>query len=480
MLATIDKVLTWDERRKEIRGGLVKIRHFVALCAVVLFIPCSAAAQSNLAAAIDAIVEAPIKAGRVAGASIAVVRGIETVAERSYGFADLQLDVATPQRAIYEIGSITKQFTAAAILLLAEAGKLSLDDDLTKFLAEYPTQGHRVTLRHLLNHTSGIKGYTELPEFGEFMMLKKPKQDLVKLFSSKPFDFAPGEELIYNNSAYFLLGLIVEQVSGTSYAEFVKSQLFDKVGMKDSSYCSERVIQKNKVQGYDTANGTLVLKGYIDHSWPFAAGSLCSTAHDLAMWNRALHGGKVLTPASYRAMTTPGKLNDGTDLRYAMGLGVHDTSGRRVISHGGGINGFLSHAEYYPNEDLTVVVLFNTAGPVNPQTTVREIVSAVLGKSTSTQRDYTGDLTAFAGSYTGRGRGRPTQVRIEARGKELHLLRGIGPSATDEPLEFLGNDSFRFRDTLVVFRRDAGKVSSLRLDSVGGNVRLVRAPVDPQ
>ena len=456
------------------------MRRCAAIVALVLLTASAAAAQANLAATIDAIVEAPIKAGKVAGASVAVVRGNDTIVERGYGLADLQLDVPTPPRAIYEIGSVTKQFTAAAILLLAEDRKLSLDDELTKFLTDYPTQGHRITIRHLLNHTSGIKGYTELDEFRELMVLKKPKQELVKLFSSKPFDFAPGEDLIYNNSAYFLLGMIIEQASGVSYSEFVKSRLFDKVGMKDSSYCSERVIQKNKVQGYDTANGTLVLKGYLDHSWPYAAGSLCSSAHDLALWNRALHSGKVLSPASYRELTTPGRLNDGAEIRYAMGLGIVNTAGRRIITHGGGINGFLSHANYYPGEDLTVVVLFNTGGPVNPQTIASDIADAVLGKVTVTDRRYDGDLSAFAGSYTGRGRGRPTQFRIEARGSELHFVRGSGSSATDERLQYLGNDTFGFRDTLLRFQRDGSIVSSVRLDTVGGNVRLARAPAGSQ
>lgn len=452
------------------------MRHqrFAALGAFLVLSACSAAAQDDLAATVDAIVEAPIKAGRVAGASVAVVRGNRTLVERGYGFADLQLDVPTPPRAIYEIGSITKQFTAAAILLLAEDGKLSLDDELTKFLPDYPTHAHRITVRHLLNHTSGIKGYTELEEFGELMVLKKPKEELVKLFSSKPFDFAPGEDLIYNNSAFFLLGLIIEKASGSSYADFVKARLFDKVGMNDSSYCSERIIQKNKVHGYDTANGSLVLKGYLDHSWPYAAGSLCSSARDLVLWNRALHRGKVLTPASYREMTTPGTLNDGAPVRYAMGVGVLDVGGRRVISHGGGINGFLSHAEYYPDEDLTVVVLLNTAGPVNPAPIARGIADAVLGKPAASRRTYDGDVSMFAGRYTGRGRGRPTEIAIEARGRELHYVRGTGASATDERLLYLGDDVFGFKDTLLRFRREGGTVTSLRLDTVGGNVVLRR------
>jgi CubicO group peptidase (beta-lactamase class C family) len=451
-------------------------RRSLTVVAALVVAACSAAAQNDLATRIDAIVEAPIKAGRVAGASVAVVRGSETLVERGYGFADLQLEIPTPPRAIYEIGSITKQFTAAAILLLAEDGKLSLDDELTKFLPDYPTHGHRITLRHLLNHTSGIKGYTELEEFGEFMMLRKPKEELVKLFSSKPFDFAPGEDLIYNNSAFFLLGLIIEKASGVPYAEFVKARLFERVGMEDSSYCSERSIQKKKVQGYDTENDGLVLKRHIDHTWPYAAGSLCSSAHDLALWNRALHGGKVLSPASYRAMITPGVLNDGSPIRYAMGLTVVDTGGRRVITHGGGIPGFLSHADYYPAEDLTVVVLFNTAGPMNPQTTGRAIAEAVLGKTAATFRQFDGDLSVFAGTYSGRGRGRATQIRIEARGDELHFVRGTGSSATDETLHYLGENTFGFRDTLLRFRRDGDKVTGLRLDTGGGNVLLSRTP----
>ena len=451
------------------------VRRLVTICCVLVLAASSAAAQSNVSAAIDALVEAPIKAGRVAGASVAVARGTQILVDRGYGFADLQLDVPTPARAIYEIGSITKQFTAAAVLLLAEDKKLSLGDELTKFLPDYPTAGHRVTLRHLLNHTSGIKGYTELPAFGEFMMLKRPKDELVKLFSREPFEFAPGEDLIYNNSAFFLLGLIIEKVSGQSYAEFVKTRLFDKAGMTDSSYCSERTIQKRKVHGYDTVNGALVLKGYLDHSWPYSAGSLCSSAHDLVLWNRALHGGKVLSADSYRAMITPGTLNDGSPLRYTMGLGVTNTGGRHLISHGGGINGYLAQLDYYPDDDLTIVVLFNTAGPVNPQSISIEIADAILGKSRVAARAFDGDLSAFSGTYTGRGRGGPTSIRIEVRGRELHFVRGAGATATDEMLQYLGDDTFTFRNTLLRFSREGGKVTSVRLDNVGSNVRLHRA-----
>src|SRR5438309_2996030 len=243
-----------------------------------------ASGQESIAVKIDAIVEAPVKAGRVAGASVAVVKGNETIVTKGYGFADLELDVPTPPQATYEIGSITKQFTAAAILLLAEQGKLSLADEMTKFLPDYPTRGNHVTIRHLLNHTSGIKGYTELREFRDFQMLKNPREELVKLFSGKPSDFIPGDEQIYNNSAFFLLGLIIERVSGKPYSEFIQEHLFDRAGMGDSYYCTERAIHKNHAHGYDMDRNVLVLKAYVDHMWPYAAGSLCSSAPDLFVW----------------------------------------------------------------------------------------------------------------------------------------------------------------------------------------------------
>jgi len=443
--------------------------------AVLVTIACvNVYGQSGVTARIDAIVEAPIKSGKVAGASVAVVKGNDTIVQKGYGFADLELDVPTPPRATYEIGSITKQFTAASILLLVEQGKLSLEDELSKFLPDYPTQGNRVTIRRLLNHTSGIKGYTELPEFREFSVLKKPKEELVKIFSGKPFDFQPGEEMIYNNSAFFLLGLIIEKVSGKPYGDFVKEYLFDRVGMKDSYYCSEKAIHKNHAHGYDTERNTLVLKAYLDHSWPYAAGSLCSNTSDLVTWNKALHGGKVLKPESYREMTSPGVLSDGTKIRYGMGIGLSSIDGRKAISHGGGINGFLSESEYFPDDDLIIVVLLNTAGPVGPRDLSRDIAEAVLGKAPDSSRAFTGDLAAFAGTYAGRGRGRPTTVRIKVEGSELRLVNNPAPTAPGDPLKYYGNDTFGFRDTLVSFEKENGKITKLRLDTGGGYNILTR------
>jgi CubicO group peptidase (beta-lactamase class C family) len=431
------------------------------------------AAQTNLAARVDAIVQPPITGGKLAGASIAVVQRGQTLLIKEYGFADLELDVPTPAKATYEIGSVTKQFTAAAILLLAEQGKLSLDDDITKHLTDYPTRGQTVTIRRLLNHTSGIKGYTEMREFGDFQRMHRPRQELVTIFSGAPFEFAPGTEQTYNNSAFFLLGLIIEKLSGTSYESFVKTNLFDSVGMPDSYYCSEKTIRKNHAHGYDTDGGQLVLKAYLDHLWPFSAGSLCSNATDLVAWTRALHGGKVLKPESYREMTTPGTLNDGTKIRYGLGIGLADIAGRRAIAHGGGIHGFLSEVEYYPDDDLVIVVLLNTAGPVAPRDVARQIADAVLPAPKTRSQTFSGDLAAYAGTYTGHGRGRDSKVRIAVENGAL-TFADLGAARPTEKLSFYGNDTFGFRDVLVIFERSGRAVARLRVDTGSGHNILAR------
>ncbi|MEZ5290951.1 MAG: serine hydrolase domain-containing protein [Vicinamibacterales bacterium] len=430
--------------------------------------------SADLLSRIDAIVQAPIAAGTVAGTSVAVVRHGTTILSKGYGVADLEWNVPMPADATFEIGSITKQFTAAAILLLRDEHKLSLDDPITKYLPDYPTQGKTVTLRRLLNHTSGIKGYTEMEAFGDFQRLDKPRQALVDLFAAQPFDFEPGEEQIYNNSAFFLLGLVIEKVAGQPYADVVKERLFDKVGMPSSYYCSEKVIHTNHAHGYDTDATGLVLKDFLDHDWPYSAGSLCSNTTDLVAWNRALHGGKVLKPASYTEMTTPGTLSDGTAIRYGYGISVADIGGRRAIAHGGGIHGFLSESEYYPDDDLIVVVLQNTAGPSGPRDTAMKIAEAVLGRAPSRARPFTGDAAAYAGTYTGRGRGRPSALTVGTVAGGLTLRRG--ENGPPRPLEYRGGEVFADRDTLLTFERRDGRVMRLRIDTGSGHNVLSRQP----
>ena len=422
--------------------------------------------RAAAAKAVDSIVAAALKDGRAAGMSVAVVRGRDTVVMKGYGLADLEFDVPTPDRAIYEIGSVTKQFTAAAILQLEEQGKLSLDDDITKHVPDYPTQGHRLTLRRLLDHTSGIKGYTELPAFRSISTRKLPKDSLVAIFSKEKFDFAPGEGMVYNNSAYFLLGMVIEKLSGKSYGDYVSENLFKRAGMTDSRYCSENAIYKRRAHGYDMSPNGLVRAGYLDHTYPYSAGSLCSTVGDLVAWTRALHEGRILGAKAYQTLITPNTLNDGTRLRYAGGLASHYVAGHRVIEHGGGINGFLSEAAYFPDDSAIIVVLINTAGPVSPMALTTSIAEAVLGKRAAKSERFAGDVAPLAGMYKGVGRGREMVATVRADSGVLSVQ--LGPQGRDT-LRYVGGDTFESNQGgRFTFVREAGRVTKLRADLIYG------------
>jgi D-alanyl-D-alanine carboxypeptidase len=433
---------------------------------------------TGLVRTIDSIAMAPIDAHRAAGMSVAVVRGADTIVLKGYGYADLELKTPTPDDAVYEIGSVTKQFTAAAVFQLRDRGLLSLDDDLTKYLPSYPEQGHHVTIRRLLNHTSGIKGYTEMPEFWTRLVARvQPRDSLVALFSHEPFDFAPGEEMIYNNSAYFLLGLIIEKASGESYPDYIQHHLFDPVGMTHSRYCPDFTLMPGRVQGYEMGDSGLQRAHYLTQTWPFAAGSLCSTARDLVKWMHALHGdhatgGTVLPAATYREYMTPGTLNDATPLRYANGLEILTRHGRRVIMHGGGIFGFLTDERYYPDEDLSIVVLINTAGPVDPASVADGIENAVLGKPPEEPRQtFAGDLSQFVGTYHGPGRGQTLDATVAVDSLGLALTM---PGGSTQHLHYVDGLTFGAGIALYHFVRQGNAIVQLRADQGGGYYILNR------
>jgi CubicO group peptidase (beta-lactamase class C family) len=328
---------------------------------------------------IDSLAAAALASGPTAGLAIAVVKGRDTIVAKGYGLADLENDVPATAQTVYRIGSITKQFTAAAIMQLVEAGRVSLDDELTKFLPAYPTAGHRVTVRHLLTHTSGIKSYTGLgAEFWEKSPLDLTHDQLLALFQDKPFDFAPGERFLYNNSGYYLLGVILEKVTGRPYGDYVRERLAAPLGLGGTLYCDESPLVKRRARGYARAEGKLVNARALSMKPPFSAGALCSTVLDLVAWTTALAGGRVVSPQSYALMTTAGRLNDGASTNYGFGLAPGALEGHSRVGHGGGINGFNTHLDHYPGDGLIVVVLANTEG-ANPARLAERIARLVLG-----------------------------------------------------------------------------------------------------
>lgn len=433
--------------------------------------------RAALMAALDSAALAHVEHEMVAGISVAVVRGSDTLLMKGYGAVDLEWDLPTPVtgEASYEIGSMTKQFTAAAILQLVEEGKLDLDADITTYLPDYDPQGHRIPLRRLLDHTSGIKSYTEMPVFREIAVRKLPRDTMVSLVEAEPFDFEPGTALIYNNTAYFFLGLIIEKASGLPYEEYVAQHLFQPLGMEDSYYCSETAVRENRAHGYDGAPGGLIRARYLDHTWPYAAGSLCSTVGDLIQWNRSLHGGSLLPEASYQAWTTPMPLEDGTPTRYAMGLMVRGEGRHRTITHGGGINGFLSDGRYYPEDDLIIVVLQNSTGPQGPGALGAALAELVLGPVPELIAvAYEGDLDELVGSYSGPARGRPLTLEVTRDGDAL-VFSPVGSTNEIHPVHLEGL-TWGKGNTRLWFVRKGGAVVELRMDQGSGHYVLKREP----
>ena len=293
------------------------------------------------------------------GMAVLLARGDEVLYRGACGRASLELDVPLSPDHVFRIGSVTKQFAAAAVLKLAEDGRLSLDDPLTKFVPGYPG-GDAITVRMLLDHTSGVRSYTDLPEvMGEGLIMRDlDTSQLVDSFKDETPDFAPGEGWRYNNSGYVLVGAVIEAASGMPWHAYLDATFFRPLGMDRTGYGNQaEAAIPGHVGGY-TRNGERWARArYLSMTQPHAAGALVSTLDDLLRWNRALHEGKVLRDASYRAMVTPA--GKAAEHGYGFGIARGTLRGHPQLQHGGGIFGFSSYLGYLPDDALTVAVLYN-------------------------------------------------------------------------------------------------------------------------
>jgi CubicO group peptidase (beta-lactamase class C family) len=326
-----------------------------------------------------------------------------------------------------------------------------------------------VTLRRLLDHTSGIKGLTEMPEFGPLSVTSYPRDSALALIKRAPFEFAPGEAMIYNNSAFWLLGLVIEKASGMSYEDYVEQKMFAPLGMTRSRYCHSNEVVERRAHGYGYRNREVHRAPMNVHTWPYSAGSLCSTAGDMVTWLHALHGGKVLSPASYKEMITPSKLNDGTPLRYSMGLAV-GTDGRGLfrIGHGGGIAGFVTEVTWYPDSQLAVVVLMNSAGPVNPAALGGELAAEVLPWKRWEPKPFAGQAAPLTGTYKGPSRGREMTVVVAQAAQGITVAVNGQPA---RPVQWVEGQVFRDGNTYITF-----KPNEVRWDQGGGLYVLKKQP----
>jgi len=399
----------------------------VSLCLTLLALtPTTSVAQEpavnrgELIEAIEELVRDEIEKGPIPGVSVAVEHHGELLMAEGFGYADLEHDVPVNPETVFRVGSTTKQFTALAILQLVEQGKIALGDEITKFLPDYPTQGHKVTIHHLLTHTSGIASYTGLGEkFWDVSRLDLTHEELLEIFADEPFDFAPGEKWSYNNSGFYLLGMIVEVASGEEYADYLENHIFEPLGMTDSMYCDPIAIVPHRARGYSVKDGDVVNADPLSLTSPGAAGAMCSTPLDFLRWQRALDTNRLISEESREIMLTEAKLNDGSGTNYAYGLSLSELDGHLNVAHGGGINGFLVAFDTFPDDELVVVVFSNTDGAKSGRI-ADNIARTVLGIPIPEFEDLPlpeGWQEVFTGTFAVMGQ----EFRLYADGDKLML-----------------------------------------------------------
>ena len=363
----LSRVPVHRAQRLQVSATITLLR--LALLALSLFSTQSAPSEralsdQELAAIVDGLTSEAMDGDPAAvGLSVAVALEDEPRLARGYGLAELEHGVKTTPETLFRIGSITKQFTAAAVCLLAESLEVDVDVDLHDYVPDFPTQGHVVTVRHLLTHTSGIPSYTGLgPSWERTLPLELDHAELLAMVAERPFDFPPGRSYRYNNTGYYLLGVLIENVSGVSYPEFVSRELTTPLGLAHTRYGSNSDVIPDRAQGYRLVEGELKNDELIGMSQPGAAGALLSTASDLVAWDIALRAGRVVRPETYEEMTLPFLLEDARETEYGFGLFLADRDGRPCVSHGGGIKGFNSFLAHYPEHGVTIAVLSNSEG----------------------------------------------------------------------------------------------------------------------
>lgn len=460
-----------------VRAGAQALRAAVLLFTLVLAaLPAAAAStitNAELAQYADRLLTETYPADQP-GATALIVRNGETVLRKGYGLANLELGVPMQPDMVLEIGSVTKQFTGAAILMLQERGKLSVADEITRYLPDYPTHGQKITLDHLLTHVSGIPSYTGLPEWSARIREDVTVDQLIAIFKDKPLEFAPGEKWSYNNSAYALLGAVIEKVSGKTYEDFIEQEIFAPLGMKRSSYVNLREIVPGRAAGYDKQGDKYLNTQYLSMSHPYSAGALMSNVDDLALWEQALTNGKLLKKESLDRMFTPVKLNSGLTTKYGYGWSVWDFEGTQVIEHGGDIFGFSSMVTRVPSENLLVVIMTNNPyKEPRPDAVTLRVAAKALGKPLEERKAAAVDPKAFD-DYVGVYRFDKELARVVTReGDKLFVKRTGGDKS--EVLAS-GPDAFFYKDSdgTLRFRRDAqGKITAMEFfprfgaDSIG-------------
>lgn len=306
--------------------------------------------------------------------SVLVVKGDRTLLKKSYGMADLEWNIPDAPDVKFRLCSVSKEFTAALVLLLQQDGKLNIADPLGRYLPNIPRSWQKITLAELLGHTSGIPDIINDKEFGTWSMSPHSPEEQLAVLRDKPLEFEPGSQFRYSNSNYILLGMVLEKVSGQKYSVLLRQGILIPLGMRDTGLDTDELVLPKRAQGYNLGrNGLVSARRSLSMTVPWAAGAIYSTTGDLLRWERALFGGKVLNQASLKAMTSPGKGG------YGLGVEVARIQGLKVIEHGGGLPGFTAEVAYVPQRKIAVIVLSNVYGPATASMG-EQLLNVAMGK----------------------------------------------------------------------------------------------------
>jgi D-alanyl-D-alanine carboxypeptidase len=441
-----------------------------AMGALALFAAMTAHAASTQEA-IDTYLSARYPAD-APGAAVIVVKDGKVIFRKGYGLADMEMKTPLRPEMVFRLASVTKQFTAVGIVMLAEQGKLALSDDVRRFIPDYPAAAGAVSIERLLNHTAGVPGFSD-----EYLAKRDMRADvtpaqILEIIKSQPSEFTPGSKWSYSDGGYELLGIVIEKASGMAYADFVEQRIFKPLGMQHSYYDRPGSIIPGRVKGYAQTPAGYQNAAYISMTLPYAAGSLASSVDDMAVWDAAIaDSDKLINEESRRRMTTSYALPDGAavSVPYGLGVGLQPRRGEPRVGHNGQINGFTTMALRLPKDHVYVAVLTNLENPkLIPDLIAERVAAIAAGKPYPEQATVTltpQALDHLVGSYTMDAK----NVRIVSReGNRLFMQRNAGRKLELLPVsdrQFVIQDAFNE----VSFAADAsGKITTLSMTQVYG------------
>lgn len=387
------------------------------------------------------------------GGTALVVKDRNILYKRAFGLSDLELKARMNPDNVFRIASITKQFTACAIMKLIEQGKLSLQDSIVKFIKDYPSQGQNITIEQLLTHTSGVKNITAMPSWTAEVQRKDftPK-DIVDFFKNEVLDFSPGTSYRYSNSNYILLGYIIELVSGTTYEKYLSENFFQPLGMTHTKLDDFSAVIEDRTKGYRKTSGQYKNADFLNMTQPFSAGALLSNTIDLFTWYDAVMNDKVISRASREKAQTPFRLGTGEPTNYGYGWELGNIQGSSSVKHGGKINGFITYSLYLPDQKVFVAIFSNCDCTNDLEDTASKIAAITIGKPyewQSLQLDGS-ELAKYEGKYESEKHDERTISLEDGR------LLYFAPNRIKSQLIPFGKDKFHLENSLTTlhFQRD--------------------------